>query len=73
MKNKTHANEPPPDDQEARNSRDEISPIANHSLAAVLFPATPPDPPKPRVIRRFGIEDQKRIAHLAVTAKFGRK
>ncbi|MGZ5145109.1 MAG: hypothetical protein ACXWCP_16250, partial [Burkholderiales bacterium] len=61
------------DDQAALDSTHEISHIATHSLAAVLFPATPPKPPKARVIRRFGIEDKKRIAHLAVTAKFGRK
>ena len=41
------------------------------SLAAVLFPADPPAPTNVRVLRRFGIEDQKKIRRLEKSMLFG--
>ena len=41
------------------------------SLAAVLFPAAPPAPTNVRVLRRFGIEDQKKIRRLEKSMLFG--
>jgi hypothetical protein len=43
------------------------------SLADVLFPAKPPALTGVRVLRRFGIEDQRKIRRLEKSIVFGRK
>jgi hypothetical protein len=38
------------------------------NIAEVLFPATPPTPKNPRVVKRFGLEDERKPRGLASAA-----
>jgi hypothetical protein len=44
--------------------------IDHRSLAAVLFPAATPEPTNVRVLRRFGIDDQRKIRRLERSMRF---
>jgi hypothetical protein len=59
-----------PQDQAAHALVDGAVP-SSRSLAAVLLPSHPPVPTNVRVLRRFGIQDQKKIRRLERSMLFG--
>ena len=51
-------------------SESESGLICGRSIAEVLFPATPPTPVNPRVVRRLGFEEERKSGDLATAAGF---
>lgn len=44
--------------------------ICGRGIAEVLFPANPPTPINPRVVRRLGFEEERKTGDLATAAGF---